>query len=186
MYQSIHFKISSFHKTDFRNEGTISLWWVLMRSRLIHGTGKNSILQIQLPMMMGTLPTQAIDADFVDTKQITVELTFKTTWSDPRLCLLPASLPCLLALPHWLATETISCNTGIAPIFPSCSGFSLLPLLADDDVSTLQKEILILQTCRHANIVAYHGSYLWWWASDLPGTQPKPYPTTSMPNQGTP
>ncbi|KAF4010986.1 hypothetical protein G4228_002296 [Cervus hanglu yarkandensis] len=31
----------------------------------------------------------------------------------------------------------------------------------DDDVSTLQKEILILKTCRHANIVAYHGSYLW-------------------------
>uniref|UniRef100_A0A8C6W4I4 Mitogen-activated protein kinase kinase kinase kinase n=1 Tax=Nannospalax galili TaxID=1026970 RepID=A0A8C6W4I4_NANGA len=31
----------------------------------------------------------------------------------------------------------------------------------DDDVSTLQKEILMLKTCRHANIVAYHGSYLW-------------------------
>ncbi|XP_016061940.1 PREDICTED: mitogen-activated protein kinase kinase kinase kinase 1 [Miniopterus natalensis] len=31
----------------------------------------------------------------------------------------------------------------------------------DDDVSTLHKEILILKTCRHANIVAYHGSYLW-------------------------
>ncbi|XP_024589533.1 mitogen-activated protein kinase kinase kinase kinase 1 isoform X3 [Neophocaena asiaeorientalis asiaeorientalis] len=31
----------------------------------------------------------------------------------------------------------------------------------DDDVSTLQKEILILKTCRHPNIVAYHGSYLW-------------------------
>lgn len=31
----------------------------------------------------------------------------------------------------------------------------------DDDVSTLQKEILILKTCRHSNIVAYHGSYLW-------------------------
>lgn len=31
----------------------------------------------------------------------------------------------------------------------------------DDDVSTLQKEILMLKSCRHANIVAYHGSYLW-------------------------
>ncbi|CAO2626137.1 Mitogen-activated protein kinase kinase kinase kinase 1 [Lemmus lemmus] len=31
----------------------------------------------------------------------------------------------------------------------------------DDDVATLQKEILMLKTCRHANIVAYHGSYLW-------------------------
>ncbi|XP_075392924.1 mitogen-activated protein kinase kinase kinase kinase 1 [Tenrec ecaudatus] len=31
----------------------------------------------------------------------------------------------------------------------------------DDDVCTLQKEILILKTCRHANIVAYHGTYLW-------------------------
>lgn len=41
------------------------------------------------------------------------------------------------------------------------AAFSLLPFLADDDVSTLQKEILILKTCRHANIVAYHGSYLW-------------------------
>lgn len=27
----------------------------------------------------------------------------------------------------------------------------------DDDVSTLQKEILMLKSCRHANIVAYHG-----------------------------
>lgn len=39
--------------------------------------------------------------------------------------------------------------------------FSLRPLLTDDDVSTLQKEILMLKTCRHGNIVAYHGSYLW-------------------------
>ncbi|XP_073913947.1 mitogen-activated protein kinase kinase kinase kinase 1 isoform X4 [Castor canadensis] len=31
----------------------------------------------------------------------------------------------------------------------------------DDDVSILQKEILMLKTCRHTNIVAYHGSYLW-------------------------
>ncbi|XP_012881791.1 PREDICTED: mitogen-activated protein kinase kinase kinase kinase 1 [Dipodomys ordii] len=31
----------------------------------------------------------------------------------------------------------------------------------DDDVATLQKEILMLKTCRHVNIVAYHGSYLW-------------------------
>lgn len=44
--------------------------------------------------------------------------------------------------------------------FPAVE-FSLLALFADDDVSTLQKEILILKTCRHANIVAYHGSYLW-------------------------
>ncbi|KAK2509930.1 hypothetical protein MC885_019520 [Smutsia gigantea] len=41
------------------------------------------------------------------------------------------------------------------------AAFPFLPLLADDDVSTLQKEILILKTCRHSNIVAYHGSYLW-------------------------
>ncbi|KAM4825781.1 mitogen-activated protein kinase kinase kinase kinase 1 [Thomomys bottae] len=31
----------------------------------------------------------------------------------------------------------------------------------DDDVATLQKEIHMLKTCRHVNIVAYHGSYLW-------------------------
>ncbi|KAB1274674.1 Mitogen-activated protein kinase kinase kinase kinase 1 [Camelus dromedarius] len=37
----------------------------------------------------------------------------------------------------------------------------MVKMQPDDDVSTLQKEILILKTCRHANIVAYHGSYLW-------------------------
>ncbi|XP_074205155.1 mitogen-activated protein kinase kinase kinase kinase 1-like [Camelus bactrianus] len=36
----------------------------------------------------------------------------------------------------------------------------MVKMQPDDDVSTLQKEILILKTCRHANIVAYHGSYL--------------------------
>uniref|UniRef100_F7D586 Mitogen-activated protein kinase kinase kinase kinase 1 n=1 Tax=Ornithorhynchus anatinus TaxID=9258 RepID=F7D586_ORNAN len=30
----------------------------------------------------------------------------------------------------------------------------------DDDVSTLQQEILIIRNCKHPNIVAYHGSYL--------------------------
>uniref|UniRef100_A0A9W3GIS9 non-specific serine/threonine protein kinase n=1 Tax=Camelus bactrianus TaxID=9837 RepID=A0A9W3GIS9_CAMBA len=37
----------------------------------------------------------------------------------------------------------------------------MVKMQPDDDVSTLQKEILILKTCRHANVVAYHGSYLW-------------------------
>lgn len=50
---------------------------------------------------------------------------------------------------------------GLSPYSLPAVAFSLLPLLTDDDVSTLQKEILILKTCRHANIVAYHGSYLW-------------------------
>ncbi|XP_032316922.1 mitogen-activated protein kinase kinase kinase kinase 1-like [Camelus ferus] len=36
----------------------------------------------------------------------------------------------------------------------------MVKMQPDDDVSTLQKEILILKTCRHANVVAYHGSYL--------------------------
>lgn len=54
-----------------------------------------------------------------------------------------------------------SWDTGISPILPPCSSLFSLSLLADDDVSTLQKEILILKTCRHPNIVAYHGSYLW-------------------------
>uniref|UniRef100_A0A6I8P642 Mitogen-activated protein kinase kinase kinase kinase n=1 Tax=Ornithorhynchus anatinus TaxID=9258 RepID=A0A6I8P642_ORNAN len=34
------------------------------------------------------------------------------------------------------------------------------PILPDDDVSTLQQEILIIRNCKHPNIVAYHGSYL--------------------------
>ncbi|XP_074204038.1 mitogen-activated protein kinase kinase kinase kinase 1-like [Camelus bactrianus] len=36
----------------------------------------------------------------------------------------------------------------------------MVKMQPDDDVSTLQKEILILKTCRHANVVAYHGRYL--------------------------
>ncbi|KAM6223310.1 mitogen-activated protein kinase kinase kinase kinase 1 [Rhynchocyon petersi] len=41
------------------------------------------------------------------------------------------------------------------------TALKMVKMEPDDDVSTLQKEILILKTCRHDNIVAYHGTYLW-------------------------
>lgn len=49
----------------------------------------------------------------------------------------------------------------------------IIPLAADDDIDSIQKEIAILRDCKHPNVVKYYVSeHMQWW----PGW----YPTTTM------
>ncbi|XP_036603574.1 mitogen-activated protein kinase kinase kinase kinase 1 isoform X1 [Trichosurus vulpecula] len=41
------------------------------------------------------------------------------------------------------------------------AALKMVKIEPDDDLTILHREILIVRTCRHPNIVAYHGSYLW-------------------------
>ena len=102
-------------------------------------SGKWSLPDCQLPLYKAR---EKVTGDLVALKMVKME-----PGEDRTQALLPLPPP-----PGTL---------GSPPYSLPAVAFSLLPLLADDDVSTLQKEILILKTCRHANIVAYHGSYLW-------------------------